>query len=80
MCIRDLAHACPRLGYRQIWVFLRREGWLVNLEQMRRRKHIAWHRGPAPITTGSTERWSMDFVHDILTDRLPVLGLTVVDS
>jgi len=75
--IRDLAHARPRFGYLRIWVLLRREGWCVNgkrvrrlyrLEglqlrmRVRRQKHIAWHRGPAPTPAGSSERWSMDFI------------------
>ena len=72
--IRDLAHARPRFGYLRIWVLLRREGWLINRKRVRRlyrldglqlrmrvrrRKHIALHRGPAPIPVGPTERWSM---------------------
>jgi putative transposase len=92
--IRDLAHARPRFGYLRIWVLLRREGWLVNRKRVRRlnrlaglplrmrvrrRKHIALHRGPAPIPTGPTERWSMDFVHATLADGRPFRVLTVVD-
>jgi len=75
-------------------VLLRREGWLINRKRVRRlyrldglqlrmrvrrRKHIALHRGPAPIPTGPTERWSMDFVHDTLADGRPFRILTVVD-
>jgi putative transposase len=82
--IRDLAHARPRFGYQRIWVLLRREGWLINRKRVRRlyrldglqlrmrvrrRKHIALHRGPAPIPSGPTERWSMDFVHDTVVDN-----------
>jgi putative transposase len=93
--IRDLAHARPRFGYLRIWVLLRREGWLINRKRVRRlyrldglqlrmrvrrRKHIALHRGPAPIPVGPTERWSMDFVHDTLTDGRPFRILTVVDN
>src|SRR5712692_8014818 len=93
--IRELAHALPRFGYLRIWVMLRREGWGVNRKRVRRlyrleglqlrmrirrRKHIALHRGPAPIPTGPTERWSMDFVHDTLADRRPFRVLTVVDT
>ena len=92
--IRDLAHARPRFGYVRIWVLLRHEGWLVNRKRVRRlyrldglqlrmrvrrRKPIALHRGPAPIPTGPTERWSMDFVHDTLADGRPFRILTVVD-
>lgn len=48
--------------------------------RVRRRKHIALHRGPAPIPTGPTERWSLDFVHDTLADGRPFRILTVVDN
>ena len=92
--IRDLAHARPRFGYQRIWVLLRREGWRINRKRVRRlyrldglqlrmrvrrRKHIALHRGPAPTPLGPTERWSMDFVHDTLADGRPFRILTVVD-
>lgn len=93
--IRELAHARPRFGFLRIWVLLRREGWLVNKKRVRRlyrleglqlrmrvrrRKHIALHRGPAPQPAGPTERWSMDFVHDALADGRPFRVLTVVDQ
>ncbi len=93
--IRELAHARPRFGYLRIWVLLRREGWGVNRKRVRRlyrldglqvrmrvrrRKHIALHRGPAPAPAGPTERWSMDFVHDALADGRPFRILTVVDQ
>lgn len=48
--------------------------------RVRRRKHIALHRGPAPTPTGPSERWSMDFVHDTLADGRPFRILTVVDN
>jgi putative transposase len=93
--IRELAHARPRFGFTRIWVLLRREGWLVNKKRVRRlyrldglqlrmrvrrRKHIALHRGPAPILAGPAERWSMDFVHDALADGSQFRVLTVVDQ
>lgn len=93
--IRELAHARPRFGFLRIWVLLRREGWAVNRKRVRRlyrleglqlrmrvrrRKHIALHRGPAPAATRPTERWSMDFVHDALADGRPFRILTVVDQ
>ena len=93
--IRELAHARPRFGFLRIWVLLRREGWMVNRKRVRRlyrleglqlrmrvrrRKHIALHRGPAPVPSGPTERWSMDFVHDALADGRPFRILTVVDQ
>jgi putative transposase len=93
--IRELAHARPRFGYLRIWVLLRREGWPVNKKRVRRlyrleglqvrmrvrrRKHMALHRGPAPVPVGPAERWSMDFVHDALADGRPFRVLTVVDQ
>jgi putative transposase len=93
--IRALAHARPRFDFTRIWVLLRREGWPVNKKRerrlyrldglqlrmrVRRRKHIALHRGPAPTPAGPTERWSMDFVHDALFDGRPFRVLTVVDQ
>ena len=93
--IREFAHARPRFGCLRIWVLLRREGWAVNRKRVRRlyrleglqvrmrvrrRKHIALHRGPAPLATGPAERWSMDFVHDALADGRPFRILTVIDQ
>ena len=86
--------ARPRFGFLRIWVLLRRDGWPVNKKRVRRlyrleglqlrmrvrrRKHIALHRGPAPTPSGPTECWSMDFVHDALADGRPFRILTVVD-
>ena len=93
--IRELAHARPRFGFLRIWVLLRREGWPINKKRVRRlyrleglqlrmrvrrRKHIALHRGPAPLPIGPTDRWSMDFVHDALADGRQFRVLTVVDQ
>ena len=78
-----------------IWVLLRREGWQVNRKRVRRRyrlegvqlrmrvrrrKHIARHRGPAPVPVGPTERWSRGFVHAPLADGRPFRILTVVNN
>lgn len=92
---KDLAQARPRFGYLRIWVLVRREGWAVNRKRVRRlyrldglqlrmpvrrRKHQARHRGPAPLPAGPAERWSMDFVHDQLADGRAFRVLTVVDQ
>ena len=57
----------------------RLEGLQLRM-QVRRRKHIALHRGPAPIPTGPTGRWSMDFGPDTLAAGRPFRVLTVVDN
>ena len=79
----------------RIWRLLRREGWLINRKRVRRvyrldglqlcmrvrrRKHIAFHRGPAPVPSGPHERWRMDVVHDTLADGRPFRIFTVVDN
>ena len=93
--IREIALARPRFGCQRIHVMLRREGWRVNVKRvrrlyrleglpvrarLRRRKHMALHRGPAPAPIGLSDRWSMDFVHDQLVDARPFRVLTVVDQ
>lgn len=87
--------ARPRFGFQRIHVLLQREGWAVNVKRVRRlyrleglqlrarvrrRKHRALHRGPAPAPVGPQDRWSMDFVHDQLADGRPFRVLTVVDQ
>lgn len=57
----------------------RLEGLQLRM-RVRRRKHIARHRGPAPVPVGPMERWSMDVVHDTLVDGRPFRVLTVVDN
>ena len=95
MRIRELAFTRPRFGASRICPLLRREGWHVNRKRVhrlyrleglqvrmrvKRRKHMALHRGPAPIPTGRGQRWSMDFVHDALMSGRPFRVLTTVDQ
>ena len=92
---RELAFTRPRFGANRICVLLRREGWRVNRKRVRRlyrleglqvrmrlkrRKHMAPHREPAPVPTGQRERRSMDFVHDDLIDGRAFRVLTVIDQ
>jgi putative transposase len=95
MRIRDLAHARPRFGYLRIQVLLRREGWMVNHKRVhrlyrleglqvrmrvRRRKRLSLHRGPVPTPSAANQHWSMDFVHDQLSDGRRFRVLTVIDQ
>jgi len=92
--IRELAQARPRFGCQRIHVLLRREGWRVNFKRVRRlyrleglqlrlrvrrRKHVSLHRGVPPAASRAHERWSIDFVHDALSDGRQFRVLTVVD-
>lgn len=47
--------------------------------RLRRRKHMALHRGAPPPPTDQAQRWSMDFVHDQLFDGRPFRVLTLID-
>ncbi len=95
MRIRELAYSRTRFGANRICVLLRRERWAVNRKRVRRlyrleglqvrmrvkrRKHMALHRGPAPVPTGGGQRWSMDFIHDELLDGRKFRVLIVVDQ
>lgn len=95
MRIREIAMSRSRFGFQRIHVLLRREGWRVNLRRVhrlyrleglqvrmrvRRNKRQSLHRGPAPRATGHNERWSMDFVHDQLSDMRAFRVLTVADN
>ncbi len=95
MRIRELAHARPRYGARRVHVLLRREGWTVNHKRVRRlyrleglqlrhrtrrRKHISLHRGVVQPATRAHERWSLEFVHDALSDGRAFRVLTVIDQ
>jgi len=92
--LRDLAAVRLRAGYRQLHVFLRREGWTVNhkrvyrlyreeglcLKRRQRRRHrSATVRVERPAVTRPDEQWAMDFMHDTLADRTSIRILTAID-
>jgi len=55
------------------------EGLQVRM-RVRRSKHIARHRAPAPVPTHPAERWSINFVHDALVHGRQFRVRTVVDQ
>jgi putative transposase len=57
----------------------RPEGLQVRM-RVRRRKRVSLHRGPVPIPTAANQHWSMDFIHDQLTDGTRFRVLTVIDQ
>jgi putative transposase len=92
--LRDLAAVRLGAGYRQLHVFLAREGWKVNhkrvyrlyreeglcLRRQRRRRHrSAAVRAERPAATCPNEQWAMDFMHDTLADRSSIRVLTAID-
>jgi putative transposase len=91
--LKALAHERRRFGCRRIHVLLRREGWLVNKKrvhlyreerQMVRkrgvRKRALGLRAPMKAPDRPNACWSLDLVHDQMTDgrRFRILG--VVDE
>jgi len=92
--ILDIAKARPRFGYLRIHILLRREGWRVNKKRVYRiyieeglqvrtkirKKHVSQPRVKLPVPSRVNERWSMDFIHDSLSNGRKFRVLTVVDQ
>ena len=92
--IRALAHERRRFGYRRLHVLLRREGWHVNRKRVQRiyqeerlmvrkrggRKRALGLRAPMAAPDRPNACWSLDFVHDQMTDGRRFRVLAVVDN
>jgi putative transposase len=92
--LKALAEERRRFGYRRLWVLLRREGHTVNRKRVYRlykqerlmvrrrggRKRAIGARSPMPLPLGPNQRWSLDFVHDQMTDGRRLRILAVVDD
>jgi putative transposase len=92
--LRELASERPRFGYRRLHALLRREGRSVNRKRVyrlyrqaglavrrRTRRKLRASRPLPPVALmRPNERWSMDFVHDYLTDRRRLRTLNIVDA
>jgi putative transposase len=90
------AHAAtrPRFGYRRLQILLAREGLVVNHKrvyrvyraerlQVRRRGRKRVTRAarlPLPAVTERLQRWSMDFMRDMLADGRGFRTLNIVDD
>lgn len=83
-----------RFGYRRVYTRLRREGWAVNRKRVyrlyreaglavrrRKRKRIGpVERHPLPKPVAPNVSWSMDFIHDGLSDGRRFRCLAIVDD
>jgi putative transposase len=92
--LRELASERPRFGYRRLHALLRREGRGVNrklvyrlyrtaglaVRRRKRRKLRASRPLPIIVLERPNQRWSMDFVHDYLTDGRRLRTLNIVDA
>ena len=92
--LREIAVVRRRFGYRRLHVLLRREGLLLNHKRLRRlyaeerlqvrrrggRKRALGTRAPLTLPQGPNQRWSLDFVHDQLSEGGRFRILAVVDD
>jgi len=92
--LRELAEQRRRFGYRRLHVLLRREGIEVNRKRVQRlyieerlhvrrrggRKRALGTRAPMAVPDRPNARWSLDFVHDQMTDGRRFRVLVVVDD
>lgn len=92
--LRDLADRHRRFGHPRLHILLRREGFRANHKkthriyceeklQVRKRKPkriTAVMRLPMTVPTKINMRWSMDFLHDQLSNGRRIRVLNVIDD
>jgi putative transposase len=92
--LREIAAVRRRFGYRRLHILLRREGLTLNHKKLRRiyaeerlqvrrrggRKRALGTRAPLVLPQGANQRWSMDFLHDQLSDGRRFRILAIVDD
>lgn len=92
--LKAIAAERRRFGYRRLTIMLRREGFVVNHKRVhriyrdhglqlrpRRKRGVRYIRGNAinPVISAN-ERWSLDFVDDVLSNGRKFRLLTIVDD
>ena len=92
--LREIAAVRRRFGYRRLHILLQREGLTLNHKKLRRiyaeerlqvrrrggRKRALGTRAPLTLPQGPNQRWSMDFLHDQLSDGRRFRILAIVDD
>jgi putative transposase len=92
--LKELANERKRFGYRRLHILLKREGVKLNHKKLFRlyreerltvrrrggRKRALGTRAPMSIPQGPNQRWSLDFVSDVLADGRRFRVLVVVDD
>lgn len=92
--LRDLAGLRRRFGYRRLLILLRREGQEINHKKLFRlyreerlsvrrrggRKRAMGTRAPMTLPQALNQRWSLDFVSDVLADGRRFRVLVIVDD
>ncbi len=92
--LKALASERRRFGYRRLHILLKREGVALNHKKLFRlyreerltvrrrggRKRALGTRAPMTLPQGPNQRWSLDFVSDMLVDGRRFRVLVVVDD
>ena len=91
--LKALGEQYPRYGYLMLHAMLKNEGLVVNRKRTyrvytqigmqvrtKRRKKLIRPRIPMVVPSHVNERWSLDFVHDQLTDGRRIRVLNIVDD
>lgn len=92
--LREMANERRRFGYRRLHMLLRREGVEINHKKLFRlyreerltvrrrggRKRAIGTRAPMTIPQGPNQRWSVDFLQDVLADGRRFRIFAVVDD
>jgi putative transposase len=92
--MREVAHDRRRLGYRRVHVLLKAQGLVVNRKETERlyreeglkvrrcrgRRRAMGTRAAIPVIARANARWSLDFVHDLLSCRRRFRALNIVDD
>ena len=92
--LRALSAERRWFGYRRLHILLGREGVRINHRKLRRlyaedrlqvrrrgrRKRALGTRAPMTLPQGANQRWSLDFVSDMLTDGRRLRILAIVDD
>lgn len=92
--IKSIAAERPRFGYLRIHALLRAQGLNINHKRVYRiyrdlglavrkrgRRKYFWGRiNPKEEAFGLNQRWSMDFVHDTLSDGRRIRALNIIDD
>ena len=92
--MHEIAQTRVRYGYRRVHIMLRREGWsggrnliyrlyreegLVLRRRRPRRRKAAENRATRQRVQGLNQAWSLDFVHDQLSNGQSFRALTIID-
>ena len=92
--LRELAAEQRRFGYRRLHILLRAEGHVLNRKKSQRlyreegltvrkrkgRKRAMGMRAPILVEARPNARWSVDFVHDLLSNGRRFRILNVIDD